>query len=203
MNTPNLYKRKSQSYFDTSAAGYDKSSDMGIRPVLLASILERLKDIPQKDSILDVGCGTGELIYQLQAYLNTASAGLDLSDNMLEVARKKLGSSVDLRQGDAENLPWQNNQFDLVFCTLSFHHYPQPIRALEEIRRVLKHGGSLILADISMPSLVNLILPLLATGDRHFYSRDEMTNLLNQTGYKAINWQKVDGSTFLILASVP
>jgi ubiquinone/menaquinone biosynthesis C-methylase UbiE len=199
----NAYTLKSQAYFDTSAAGYDQSSDMGIRPALLACILERLTDFPQPDSILDVGCGTGELLFQLRSHLNPALAGLDLSSNMLEVARKKLGSSADLRQGDAESLPWQASHFDLVFCTLSFHHYPQPLQALAEMRRVLKPGGTLLLADICMPALVNLILPLLSTGDRHFYSNAEISSLLSQAGFRAINWQKVDGSTFLVTASRP
>lgn len=203
MTTPQItFKLKSQTYFDTSAAGYDQSSDMGIRPALLASILERLTNFPQPDSILDVGCGTGELLFQLKPHMDTSLAGLDLSSKMLEVARKKLGSNADLRQGDAESLPWQASQFDLVFCTLSFHHYPQPIQALTEIRRVLKPGGTLILADISMPAIVNLILPLLSTGDRHFYSKAEMFRLLTQAGFIAINWQLVDGSTFLVSASL-
>jgi ubiquinone/menaquinone biosynthesis C-methylase UbiE len=201
--TKNTYKRKSQAYFDTSAAAYDQSSDMGIRPALLAGILERLTDFPQPDSILDVGCGTGELLFQLKSRMNTELAGLDLSSNMLEVARKKLGNNADLRQGDAESLPWQASRFDLVLCTLSFHHYPQPVQALTEMWRVLKPGGTLLLADITMPAIVNLILPLLSTGDRHFYSKAEISSLLSQAGFRAINWQKVDGSTFLVSTSVP
>jgi ubiquinone/menaquinone biosynthesis C-methylase UbiE len=203
VTTENTYKRKSQAYFDTSAAAYDQSSDMGIRPALLAGILEQLADFLQPDSILDVGCGTGELLFQLRSRTNTALAGLDLSSNMLEVARKKLDNNADLRQGDAESLPWQARQFGLVLCTLSFHHYPQPAQALAEMRRVLKPGGTLLLADITMPAIVNLILPLLSTGDRHFYSKAEISSLLSQAGFRAINWQKVDGSTFLVSASMP
>jgi ubiquinone/menaquinone biosynthesis C-methylase UbiE len=207
MITENTYKRKSQNYFDTSAAGYDHTSDMGIRPPLLAGLLAQLTKLPGPNSILDVGCGTGELLFQLQARTQATLAGLDISAKMLDVAHQKLGESADLRQGDSETLPWSANRFDLVCCTLSFHHYPNPRQALAEMRRVLKPGGALLLADITMPTptrqLANLILPLLSTGDRHFYSQAEMFSLLAQAGFKTPVWHKIDGSTFLVSACVP
>jgi ubiquinone/menaquinone biosynthesis C-methylase UbiE len=205
--TENTYKRKSQAYFDASAAAYDQSSDMGIRPQLLAGILERMTELPRPDSFLDIGCGTGELLLQFKSCMNTTLSGLDLSANMLEVARQKLGSSADLRQGDSESLPWTASCFDLICCTLSFHHYPRPKRALTEMSRVLKPGGTLLLADITMPTplrqLTNLILPFLSTGDRHFYSRAKISSLVGQAGFQNPNWQKIDGFTFLITACVP
>ena len=206
MNTENTYKRKSQNYFDTSAAGYDQYSDMGIRAPLLAGLLAQLAELPLPNSILDVGCGTGELLFQLQGHTQAALAGLDLSDRMVDVARRKLKQSADLRQGDSESLPWSSSRFDLVCCTLSFHHYPNPGQALAEMRRVLQPGGALLLADITMPTparqLTNLILPLLSTGDRHFYSQTEIFGLLTQTGFKAPAWHQIDGSTFLVSARV-
>jgi ubiquinone/menaquinone biosynthesis C-methylase UbiE len=201
MLTENTYKRKSQTYFDASAADYDHGSDMGISSQLLGGILEQLTGL-DPNFILDIGCGTGELLFQLQTRFNADLAGLDLSGNMLEIARKKLGNNVELRQGDAEHLPWEASRFDLVSCTLSFHHYPQPRLALAEMRRVLKPGGTLLLADITFPlvarQLTNLILPLLSTGDRHFYSRSELFNLIAPAGFNMPTWSKIDGSTFLV-----
>jgi ubiquinone/menaquinone biosynthesis C-methylase UbiE len=169
-------------------------------------LLAQLAELPHPNSILDVGCGTGELLFQLQARTRASLAGLDLSAKMVEVARRKLGASADLRQGDSETLPWPASRFDLVCCTLSFHHYPNPKQALTEMRRVLKPGGALLLADITMPilarQLTNLILPLLSTGDRHFYSQAEMFNLLTQASFKTPAWHKIDGSTFLVSAHV-
>jgi ubiquinone/menaquinone biosynthesis C-methylase UbiE len=206
MTTENTYKRKSRTYFDASAANYDQASEMGIHPPLLAGLLAQLAKLPHPNSILDVGCGTGTLLFQLQAQTNATLAGLDISTQMLALARQKLGAAVDLRQGDSENLPWETHCFDLVCCTFSFHHYPQPDRALAEMRRVLKPGGALLLADITMPTparqLVNLILPLLSTGDRHFYSQAEIFSLLSQTGFKAPAWNPINGSTFLVSARV-
>jgi ubiquinone/menaquinone biosynthesis C-methylase UbiE len=200
MISRNSYKTKSQAYFDTSADAYDKSSDMGIRPVLLVSIFNRLDKFPKPMSILDVGCGTGELLYQISACMNSTLAGLDISSNMLAIARKKLKPSVDLREGDAENLPWQNHSFDLVLCTLSFHHYPQPGKALSEISRVLMPGGTLLIADITMPTplrqITNLNLPLLSTGDCHFNSKAEILYRLKETGFEQFKSQQIDTTTF-------
>jgi ubiquinone/menaquinone biosynthesis C-methylase UbiE len=207
MTAENTYKRKSRTYFDASAANYDQASDMGIHPPLLAGLLAQLAKLPHPNSILDVGCGTGTLLFRLQAQTNATLAGLDISTQMLALARQKLGAAVDLRQGDSENLPWETHCFDLVCCTFSFHHYPQPDRALAEMRRVLKPGGALLLADITFPGFVrpfvNLILPLLSTGDRHFYSRAEMLRLLEHARFQAFTWQKINASTFLVSACVP
>ncbi len=104
--------------------------------------------------VLDVGCGTGTLAMR---YLigNPAVAhvtGLDMSGEMLAVAQKKKQSAspampVDFIQGDAEHLPFESNQFDLVTCCNSFHHYPHPQQSVNEMARVLRPGGRVILVD--------------------------------------------------------
>ena len=70
---------------------------------------------------------------------------------MIESAQKKLGEKVILEVGDAEKLPYAENQFDIVICNASFHHYPNPDRVLSEIKRVLKIEGILILGDPTAP----------------------------------------------------
>jgi ubiquinone/menaquinone biosynthesis C-methylase UbiE len=73
--------------------------------------------------------------------------GVDLSEKMIQVAEAKLGKMADLRVSDSEKLPFPSGAFDLVMCTYSFHHYPNPGAVLSEMRRVLAPGGRLILAD--------------------------------------------------------
>lgn len=167
MIVDNVFKRKSRIYFDASAADYDHASDIGIRPELLTGIMDQLSGLTNLDSILDIGCGTGELLFQLQSRIDADLVVLDLSSNMLKIARQKLGNNVELRQGDAENLPWEAGSFDLICCTLSFHHYPQPKQTVAEMRRVLKPGGTLLLADITFPRLAPINQPdFAATEDR-------------------------------------
>jgi len=76
--------------------------------------------------------------------------GIDLSPGMLEIARKRaadLGRDVDLREGDAHNLPFPDGSFDAVICTLSLCNIPDVERAVSEMKRVLRPGRSLVLVD--------------------------------------------------------
>lgn len=207
MIAEDAYKRKSQVYFDATARSYDQDTGMGIHPELLTAILHQMETLSGPNSILDVGCGTGRLLAELQARPKVNLAGLDISANMLAISRQKLGANVDLRQGDSEAIPWEAASFEVVCCTMSFHHYPNPGRALAEMRRILKPGGALLLADITLPApvrqAVNLLLPLLSTGDRHFYSRAEILGLLEQARFQAPAWQQINASTFLVSARMP
>lgn len=76
--------------------------------------------------------------------------GLDLSPEMLRVARKRaaeVGLDIDLREGDAHALPFDEGSFDTVVCTYSLCNIPDPQRAVNEMKRVLRPGGKLILVD--------------------------------------------------------
>jgi ubiquinone/menaquinone biosynthesis C-methylase UbiE len=99
-------------------------------------------------NVLDVGCGTGsDLKLYHQAGCNVH--GVDLSPSMLNVARRKLGDSADLRLCNAMELPFNDEFFDLVTATYTLHemkyeHRPMVIR---EMIRVLKRDGHLLLID--------------------------------------------------------
>ena len=102
-------------------------------------------------TILDVGCGTGVFATGLREALPQAKVwGVDLVGAMLAKGRSRWqahpGSVVPV-QGDSERLPFREGAFDVVTCSNSFHHYPHQQRAVEEMHRVLKPGGRLILVD--------------------------------------------------------
>ena len=145
-------KTRSGRAFDRQAWTYDTarfgSHARGLYPVLL----EQLVQIPH-GSVLDVGCGTGELLREVGLrFPETARTGLDLSANMLAVAREKLGGAVELVQGDAERLPFADGRFEVLLCNDSFHHYPNPGAAAAEFARVLQPGGVLLLGDCTAPA---------------------------------------------------
>lgn len=99
-------------------------------------------------AVLDVACGTGVLLGALRSEREPGRlVGVDLSIAMLEVARRRLGPGVDLAEASAEGLPFGDRTFDLVVSTNAFHYFRRPLAALGEMRRVLRPGGRLVLAD--------------------------------------------------------
>ena len=102
--------------------------------------------------LLDVACGTGQFLRQVKTnYPRLHVTGLDLSPHYLDVARLTLQawSRVALVQGAAEAMPFADAQFDAVACIYLFHELPPRVRraVVDEVRRVLKPGGTLIFVD--------------------------------------------------------
>jgi ubiquinone/menaquinone biosynthesis C-methylase UbiE len=103
--------------------------------------------------VLEIGCGTGNLLLELgRAYRGTEAVGLDPDPKALARARRKAarrGIAVQLDQGFAQALPYPDQSFDLVLSAFMFHHLEASERpaALREVARALKPGGSLHLLD--------------------------------------------------------
>ena len=112
---------------------------------VLANMVGRI----QHRRLLDVGTGTGRAALILAAG-GAKVTGVDASEEMLAIARQRaagLGRDVDLREGDAEHLPFDDASFDTVVCAFSLCTIPSPDAAIAEMRRVLGPGGRLLLLD--------------------------------------------------------
>lgn len=98
--------------------------------------------------ILEVGVGTGR---NLAYYPGDCElTGIEYSSAMLEKARehaRQLGRKIVLKQGDAQKLPFKTGSFDCVVDTLCLCTYPDPVRALREMKRVCKKGGTILLLE--------------------------------------------------------
>jgi ubiquinone/menaquinone biosynthesis C-methylase UbiE len=107
--------------------------------------------------VLDIGCGTGTLVVLIKrGYPGVDVVGLDPDRKALARARKKAtraGISIQLDQGFSDELPYPNASFDRVLSSFMFHHLGTEYRekTICEVRRVLKPGGSLHLADFVHP----------------------------------------------------
>ena len=125
---------------------------------------------------------------------------------MIEVSRKKLNNKIELKVGDAEHIPWNDNTFEAIICNASFHHYPNPEKVLLEMRRVLTDNGKLIIGDPTAPviirQLMNFGMQRGNDGDYKIYSKKEIEGLLIKCGFKPFNWKKPNYKTFVISASV-
>jgi ArsR family transcriptional regulator len=100
-------------------------------------------------TIGDLGCGTGQ-VSELVAPHVARMIAVDGSTDMVQAARKRLKGlgNVEVRRGDLEALPIDDGQLDAAIVALVLHHVPEPVRALAEVRRVLKSGGRILVLDM-------------------------------------------------------
>jgi demethylmenaquinone methyltransferase/2-methoxy-6-polyprenyl-1,4-benzoquinol methylase/phosphoethanolamine N-methyltransferase len=110
------------------------------------------------EKILDVGCGTGGVTIpaKIRVGEDGSAAGIDPAPEMIAIARRKAsraGLEIDFRVGVIESLPFPDGTFDAVTSSLMMHHLPAhvQVRGLAEIKRVLKPGGRLLIADMTRP----------------------------------------------------
>lgn len=101
-------------------------------------INEELRVLP-KERVLDIGCGTGKHLLFLHQ-LGLDITGVDASPYMINLARKRLGDRCDLKTGIAEELPFDENEFDLALFINSLEFLDDPLKALREAGRVAKKG---------------------------------------------------------------
>jgi SAM-dependent methyltransferase len=105
-----------------------------------------------KGLVLDVACGPGIVTAELAATAREVVA-LDLTPQMLAKARERCAKAgrlnVTLKEGSAADLPFPDNSFDAVVTRLSFHHFEDPRRVLREMARVVKVGGTVVVADVT------------------------------------------------------
>jgi demethylmenaquinone methyltransferase / 2-methoxy-6-polyprenyl-1,4-benzoquinol methylase len=106
--------------------------------------------------ILDVATGTGDFALQALTLKPEKVIGVDISEGMLSVGRKKIANKhlehlVELRSGDSENLPFAENKFDAVTVAFGVRNFENLNKGLNEIFRVLKPGGMLVVLEFSRP----------------------------------------------------
>jgi len=132
--------------WDKAAPGYDKQIAF-FEKIQFAGGREWL-GARARGRVLEVAIGTGRSLPHYPA--DASITGIELSPAMLAIARQRaadLGRDTDLRQGDAEHLPFDDASFDTAVCALSLCTIPRPTAAIAEMQRVLVPGGRLLLLD--------------------------------------------------------
>lgn len=195
-------KKESQESFDRQALTYDMDRNGSHAREQYSTILQKMENF-QFSNVLDVGCGTGEILKRIHiCYPEVLLTGVDISEKRLEVAKVKIGNVATLLWADAEMLPFNDTTFDLIVCSDSFHHYPNPQKVLAEFRRVLKRGGILLICDyrIGFPlrQLMNLFIRFSHDGDVHIYSKEEITKLVIQASFSNIQYERTNATAFII-----
>ena len=204
--------------FDNIAPDYDKLNhilslniDKGWRKKAVREIV----DVQSPIAVLDVACGTGDFTIEIaqKAAKGSRVTGIDLSEGMMKIGREKIkaaGVSADMVQGDCEALPYADGTFDRISVGFGVRNFEHLEIGLQEMLRVLKPGGKLVILELSVPSksLVRWfyklyflkILPAIGgmvSGDigayeylpasvLRFPAPDKFTAMMQQVGYRNI-----------------
>lgn len=141
--------------------------------------------------VLDVGCGTGQLLDVLQKRMAPVHLlGVDLSSKMLAVARSRLPNALPLVTARSEQLPFLDASFDWIVSTSVFHYFREPQVALCEFHRLLKPGGSLVITDWCHDYLACKICDayLRVFSRSHFrtYTRNQFDRLLRESSFEPV-----------------
>jgi ubiquinone/menaquinone biosynthesis C-methylase UbiE len=149
-------------HFDRWSSHYDRSvlQRFFFGPIQEATISEAAIRAPSVEAVLDVGCGTGQLLRRIDRRFPDAElVGVDPAPGMVKQARAaRSDGRIDFVNGSAESLPFPDAHFDLVLTTLSFHHWADQQQGLHEIRRVLRSGGLFVLTDILVAGWLRWLL---------------------------------------------
>ncbi|MGH7766227.1 MAG: ArsR/SmtB family transcription factor [Candidatus Binatia bacterium] len=141
--------QRSRGYFESIAGDWERIRKSCFDDRLSSLALEKL--LPADLVLADIGCGTGSLTRELARFAKKVIA-VDLSAEMMRRAKllTKEGeiSNVEFRRGDAEKLPLARRSVDAAFCVMVLHFLENPERAVRELCRVTRPGGSVILLDL-------------------------------------------------------
>lgn len=185
---------------------------MGIDILWRKKAIRQLKT-HQPKLILDIATGTGDLAIEALKLNPDKIIGVDISEGMLEVGRKKMielgvEDQIEMRLGDSEQLLFEDNKFDAVIVAFGVRNFENLEMGLADMRRVLKDGGKLVILEFSKPTKFPMkqlygfyfkaILPLIGkivSSDNSAYTYlpesvadfpygQQFLDILEKTGYK-------------------
>ncbi len=170
---------------DNKSLKYDylRSAQLGVISLL---------NLKENVSMLDIGCGSGWALGKASELINNKGTffGVDLSSKMIERALENFKGRENFHFliANAEEIPLEDNSFDVIICTNSFHHYLHPEKALKEMYRLLKQGGELYILDPPIDNwlskIINKVFKIFDPAQVKLYTTKEFQELIAGAGLK-------------------
>lgn len=186
---------------------------------------------PRGGRVLDLATGTGDiaLLFTDQVGPEGEVLGVDFCPDMIEQARARQKNqlpNLSFEVGDAMNLRFADNSFDITSISFGIRNVDDPVKALSEMRRVVKPGGRVVVLEFGQPGGLfgvlyrfysNHVLPIIGgivSGNREAYSylnrtsaafpcRDQFVELMHRAGFRRASWRGLFGGiAFLYIGEV-
>ena len=199
-------KESARRWFERRAASYESGFTSRWRDPVQRQSLAALGITPE-DRMLDVGCGTGAASRSAAAVAGCV-VGIDLSPEMIGKATRLADGIANVRfeVADAEHIPFADGEFTAALCSNSFHHYPDPQRAVREMARVLAPGGRLVIgdacADLMSARLADRILRVVEPGHVRLYRSAELGSFVQGAGLSHVRLRRLLDGGFAIVRGV-
>jgi len=182
---------KARTIFGQRAAFYT-TSQTHADPAVLQRVVALAKPQPHWNA-LDIATGTGHTAFALAPHVGSV-IGIDLTEPMLAEAehlrKKKSAGNITFQIGDVHQLPFEDGIFEIVTCRRAAHHFSDIQRAIAEMRRVLRPGGTIVIDDRSVPEddFIDQCMNLLDTyhDESHIreYRPSEWRRMLEDAGFQ-------------------
>lgn len=171
-------------------------------------------ELDKKDRIIDIGCGAGGLSRKLAQIVNEGEVvGLDISEGYIKKLncskeRDKSGKYKNLAfaLASAEDIPYPDNYFDHAIVSESFGFWHEPEKGLKEIRRVMKTGGKLYIANSYKEAqawmrIVVKFFNLFTAYKEKLYSSQEFREFFERAGFTVVDQKRVSGSSLVTIGA--
>lgn len=190
--------RKTRQFFNAIAEDWDKLNSEVLGEFSLPDAVRRAaSSVPGGcGTAVDLGCGTGEVLDRLRGVCREV-IGVDGSPRMLELARRRFGqefgndpdsAGISLRIGELDHLPLRDGEADFACINLVLHHLSRPGDALQEICRVLRPGGMVLVTDFDRHQVETMRA---VYGDRWLgFPREHLAALLAAAGLEPVEFHR-------------
>jgi ubiquinone/menaquinone biosynthesis C-methylase UbiE len=215
----NMRKTKDVGIYGLTAKWYDKNSRKSRMTQMQTYANEVASFVGKRANILEVAPGPGYLSIEL-AKKGFNVTGVEISPDFVKIEKdnaKEANVSVDFKEGNASHLPCEDSFFDSIICSAAFKNFKDPVKALSEMYRVLKAGGTSLIIDMNYEATSEDINnEIRQTGmkgfDKHFvkfafktflkqgaYTKEDFESLIKETPFKNYKIKKEGISLFVYL----